>query len=80
MELTGALKNADSISKDNSNKKVTSNNNANDIDDSKQPLTDEEANSLQRRIDDLTDDQLEQVFTKMRNALADKMQTEMSTG
>ena len=77
MELTGALKNADSISKDNTNKKVNSNN---DADDSKQLLTDEEANSLQRRIDDLTDDQLEKVFTKMRNALADKMQTEMSTG
>ena len=74
MELSGALKNADSISKDNTNKKVNSN------DDSKQLLTDEEANSLQRRIDDLTDDQLEKVFTKMRNALADKMQTEMSTG
>ena len=46
MELSGALKNADNIAK-NTNKNVNNNDNSNS--NSNALLTDEEANSLQRR-------------------------------
>lgn len=41
-------------------------------------LSREEADDLQRRLDNLTDEQIEQVFAKMRAALADKMKEDLS--
>ena len=42
-------------------------------------LTPEEAESLQRKIDDMTDEQVEKVFSKMRAAIGDRVEKELGS-
>merc|ERR1711968_186529 len=43
------------------------------VDDTEAPLSKEDAEDLQRRLDNLSDDQVEKVFSKMRESLSSKI-------
>ena len=47
------------------------------IDSAKTPLSKEDAEDLQRRLDNLSDEQIQKVFSKMRSSLNSKMADEL---
>eukprot|EP01038_Epipyxis_sp_PR26KG_P013357 gene13357-17916_t len=58
------------------NIKKEENNGNNQVNTPKTILSKEEADSIQRRLDNLTDEQIEKVFAKLRVSINDKLQSE----